>query len=328
MTGSLRWGILATGGIAHSFAADLLVAGTTIAAVGSQTQGRADEFAARFGIPRAHGSYEALAADPDVDVVYVATPHPFHAENALACLRAGKHVLVEKPFTLNRREAAEVAECAAERGLLVQEAMWTRFLPHMRRIRELVRSGAVGEVRAVLADHAQKLSDDPEHRILNPRLGGGALLDLGVYPVSFAWDVLGEPQVIRAVSTQAVTGVDRHTSVLFGYADGAQATLQAQLDGRGTNRAAIIGTEARIEVEPVWYSASGFRLIGSDDREIEHVVCRIDGKGLHCQATAVEEAVAAGLTSTAELPVQESVRIMGCLDEIRAQIGLSYPGEA
>ncbi len=180
MTG-LRWGILATGGIAGAFASDLRTAGLDLVAVGSRSQESADAFAARFGIPRAHASYEALVADPDVDTVSVSTPHPMHHENARLALEHGKHVLVEKAFTLNRTEAEDLQRLAAERGLLAMEAMWTRYLPHMVRIREILAAGTLGDVRAVSADHTQLLPSDPAHRLNAVELGGGALLDLGVF---------------------------------------------------------------------------------------------------------------------------------------------------
>ena len=207
MTDRLRWGILATGGIAHAFTNDLTLNGFTVQAVGSRSQAAADEFAAEFGIPNAHGSYEALVADPEVDVVYVSTPHPLHAANARLVLDAGKHVLVEKPFTLNAREAQEIADLAAARGLLVLEAMWTRYLPHMVRIRELIAEGALGDVRTLIVDHTQKLPDDPAHRINALELGGGALLDLGIYPVSFAWDLFGAPLTIQSTATAPLSYV-------------------------------------------------------------------------------------------------------------------------
>ena len=209
MTDSLRWGILGTGGIADLFVTDLLSNGFTVAAVGSRSQEGADAFAARHGIARAHASYEALVADDEIDIVYVATPHPHHADNAELVLNAGKHALVEKPFTVNAAEARRVTELAAEKKLVVLEAMWTRWLPHMRRIRELLAAGALGEVRALIADHDQKLPTDPEHRLQNLQLGGGALLDLGIYPVSFAWDVFGAPASVHAISSPTPTGVDR-----------------------------------------------------------------------------------------------------------------------
>src|SRR6478609_15127 len=183
--GGLRWGILATGGIAHAFARDLRTAGMALTAVGSRRPEAAEAFAAEFAVDHSHGSYEALVADPDVDIVYISTPHPLHADNAVLALEAGKHVLVEKPFTLNAAEASRVRDVAAEKGLLAMEAMWTRYLPHMVRIRELLAEGALGDVRAVTADHTQSISTDPTHRLNALELGGGALLDLGIYPVSF-----------------------------------------------------------------------------------------------------------------------------------------------
>jgi predicted dehydrogenase len=200
MTKPLRWGILGTGWIADLFVKDLLLTGHQVSSVGSRTQENAERFAARFGIPNAHGSYEHLVADPQVDIVYVATPHPMHAGNAMAALNAGKHVLIEKPITVNAAEARVIVDLAKARKLVVLEAMWTRFLPHMVRIRELIASGALGTVYSVVADHTRDLPDDPQHRLNALELGGGALLDLGIYPVSFAWDILGQPEQILSMA--------------------------------------------------------------------------------------------------------------------------------
>jgi predicted dehydrogenase len=328
MAEHLRWGILATGWIAGQMTADLKVAGIPVTAVGSRDLDSARAFADAHGIPNAHGSYEELVADPEVDVIYVATPHPKHAENALLALDAGKHVLVEKAFTLNSAEARKVVDRAAERGLVVLEAMWTRWLPHMARIRELVASGALGDLRLVLADHGQRLSADPEGRMLNPALGGGALLDLGIYPVSFAWDILGEPDRVLALSTPAVTGVDASTSILLGYPNGAQAILQCVLDASSPVTATVVGTEARIEIASGWYSPTTFRVVRSDGTVLEEYDGRgIEGRGMQFQALELERLVAAGRTSGDILPADESVAIMGTLDEVRRQIGLSFPGE-
>jgi len=324
---TLRWGILGTGGIARAFTSDLNVTGVTVSAVGSRTQQSADAFAATHGIPRAHGSYEALAADPEVDAIYVSTPHPFHAEGALLALEHGKHVLVEKPFTLNAAEARRVVDLAAAKGLVVLEAMWTRWLPHMIRVRELIASGALGEVRAVLADHDQKLPADPAHRINAPELGGGALLDLGIYPVSFAWDVFGAPSSVHAISSPTATGVDRQTAIILGYPGGEQAVLHTQLDARGPSTAAIIGTEARIQIDPVWYTPTSFSLIDASDAVVERFEQQVPGRGMQFQAFELERLVAEGATAGEILPPEESVAIMGTLDEIRRQIGLRYPGE-
>ncbi|MBN9139528.1 MAG: Gfo/Idh/MocA family oxidoreductase [Micrococcales bacterium] len=327
MSERLRWGILGTGGIARAFTSDLNLTGFEVAAVGSRTRQTAEAFAAEFGIPRAHGSYEELAADPEVDAIYVSTPHPYHAENALLALAHGKHVLVEKPFTLNAAEARRVVDLAEANGLVVLEAMWTRWLPHMVRVRELVASGALGEVRALIADHDQRLPLDPAHRIQNPALGGGALLDLGIYPVSFAWDVFGAPASVHAISSPTPTGVDRQTAIILGYPDGEQAVIHTQLDARGPSTAVVVGTEARIEIDPVWYTPTSFSLIDSADAVLERFEQQVPGRGMQFQAAELERLVADGVTAGEILPPAESVAIMGTLDEIRRQIGLRYPGE-
>ena len=328
MAQPVRWGILGTGWIAGQFVGDLLATGHTVAAVGSRSQESADEFAGRFGITTAHGSYEELAADPAIDAIYIATPHPFHYDNAMLVLAAGKHALVEKSFTVNAREARGIVELAAERNLVVLEAMWTRWLPHMVRIREIIAAGTLGDVRTLLADHTQLLPSDPGHRILDPRLGGGALLDLGIYPVSFAWDLFGEPQSVAAISSPAEsTGVDRQTAILLGYPCGRQAVLYAALDTAGPNRATILGTLARIEIDPVWYSATSFSVLAPDGTVLERFDEKVESRGMQFEADALERLVASGQLAGAELPPAESVAIMGTLDEVRRQIGLVYPGE-
>jgi len=324
---SLRWGILGLGGISRKFTADLRIAGLDVVAAGSRARETADRFAAELGVPRAHGSYAALVADPEVDVVYVGTPHPFHAEHALLALRAGKHVLVEKPFTLTAVQAREVVAEAERRGLVVLEAMWTRFLPHMVRVRELVRSGALGEVRALTADHSQRLPADPAHRLQDPALGGGALLDLGIYPVSFAWDVFGAPTAISARSTPTATGVDRQTSVVLTYAGGQQAVTHSALDVAGRNDAVVIGTEARVEIDPTWYRQTSFRLVAPDGRVLETFDGHGPGRGMQHQALELERLVREGRSPHDVLPPAETVAVMETLDEARRQIGLVYPGE-
>ena len=323
----IRWGILGTGFIAHTQTADLIGCGFTVAAVGSRSQGPADAFAAEFGIPVAHGSYEALVADPGVDAIYISTPHPFHAENALLALRAGKHVLIEKPFTLTAGQAVEVVDAAEAAGLVVMEAMWTRFLPHMLRIREIIASGTLGDVRTLIADHNQDLPKDPLHRLNNPALGGGALLDLGIYPVSFAFDIFGAPTVVKALAAKTVTGVDRQTAILLGFDDGRQAVLHSALDTKGPNTASILGTEGRIEVDAVWYSPTTFTVFDSEGEVIERFDTVVAHRGMQFQAWEFERRIREDDRSPAILPAAESARIMETLDAVREQIGLSYPGE-
>ncbi len=327
MPRTLRWGILGPGHIAEKQTRDLLAHDVAVTAVGSRSAERAQQFAKTFGIGRAHGSYAELVADDDVDAVYVASPHSHHYEHARLALEAGKHVLCEKAFTVTAQQAAVLVELAEKRGLVLLEAMWTRFLPHMARIREVIAAGTIGEVRTVIADHLQRLPTAPDHRLNNPHLAGGALLDLGIYPISFAWDILGAPSSIKAVGAMSATGVDRSTSVVLGYPGGEQAIVTTALDARGPNRASIVATEGRIEIEATWYAPTAFTVYDSDDGVVERYETDIVGEGSQFQAFEVERLVGAGLTAGTILPPSESVAIMGSLDEIRRQIGLDYPAD-
>lgn len=328
MAAQIRWGILATGWIADLFTKDLILTGHAVTAVGSRSPASADRFAKALGIPTAHGSYEALVADPNVDIIYIATPHPQHISAAKLALNAGKHILVEKAFTLNAAEAAEIVALAQAKGLVVLEAMWTRFLPHMKRIREILKAGMIGEVRSITADHRQKLPDDPKHRLNALDLGGGALLDLGIYPISFAWDVLGKPSAIQATATFRETGADAQVATIFHYANGAIATTLSSSDSAGPNRAAVVGTKGRIEIDHVWYSPTTFRVYDNSNNVIETFDHAVAGRGMQFQADEAERLIAAGLTAGDIMPPSQSVEIMATLDEVRRQIGLHYPGES
>jgi predicted dehydrogenase len=312
----LRWGIMGTGGIAGAFARDLqLTESGVVAAVGSRTADSAERFAREHRIPTRHRSYEALADDPDVDVVYVATPHPMHHANARLALEAGKPALVEKPFTMTADEARDLVGLARTKGLFLMEAMWTRFLPHVRHIRELLPS--LGDVVTVAADHGQWFADDPAFRLFAPELGGGALLDLGIYPVSFASMVLGPPERVAAMATPAFTGVDAQMSMLFGYASGAQAVLTCTLSAVSPTTASIVGTDARIEVDGPFYAPASFTFIPREGerRRFEYVD---EGRGLRHQADEVALRLAAGETESPLMPPAETVSIMTTMDEVLA----------
>jgi predicted dehydrogenase len=236
--------------------------------------------------------------------------------------------LVEKPLTVNAGQARLLVALAESNNLLLLEAMWTRFLPHMARIREIIAAGTLGDVRSLIADHTQSLPDDPDHRINSLALGGGALLDLGIYPVSFASALFGRPETILASATFKDTGADAQIATIFRYPGGQIASLLSASDAKGPNTASILGTEGRIDIDAVWYSPTSFRVVNSANELIEsYETPAIVGRGMHFQAVEAERLVAAGLITSELLTVAESVQIMETLDEIRAQIGLVYPGE-
>ncbi|MEO6885918.1 MAG: Gfo/Idh/MocA family oxidoreductase [Jatrophihabitantaceae bacterium] len=321
----IRWGILATGGIAHAFARDLaLLPDAEIAAVGSRTQGAADAFGDEFGIPHRHPSYAALVADPAVDAVYVSTPHPGHRDAALMAIQAGKAVLCEKPFAMDAAQSLEMIVAAREHGTFLMEAMWTRFLPHIGRIREILAAGTLGELVYLTAEHGQWFAHDPAFRLFAPELGGGALLDLGIYPVSFAHLVFGTPARITAVSDAAFTGVDATTSAILQYDGGAHAVLTTSLAAASGNPAAIYGSEARLEIDGWFYTPTTFRVITRDGTVLESYHVPHEGHGLRHQAAEVGRCLRAGLTESPLLPLDDTLAIMRTLDEIRRQIGLDY----
>jgi predicted dehydrogenase len=315
----VQWGILGTGGIARTFVTDLQLSDFGVAtAVGSRSQGSADRFADELGIANRHVGYESLVADPDVDVVYVATPHPMHRDNAILALRAGKHVLVEKPFTMNAVEAREIVQVARENGRFAMEAMWTRFLPHIAVIRDWLARGVLGDIVTVIADHGQWFAEDPEFRLFAPELGGGALLDLGVYPVSFASMVLGTPDRIVSMSDPAFTGVDAQTSMVFGYDRGAQAVLTCSLRAKSPTRASIVGTDARIEIAGDFYAPTNITLIPRHGVETS-IESAHEGRGLRHQADEVARRLAAGDLESPLMPLDETISIMETMDTVLAQ---------
>ena len=325
MTHMTRWGIIGAGGIATKFCEDLeLLPDHDVVAVGTRTAGSADAFAARFGVAHVHPTYADLVADPDVDAVYVATPHPMHHDAAMLAIEAGKAVLVEKPFTMDTSEARSLVDAARARGTFLMEAMWTRFLPHVAAIREVLASGRRGELVLVTAEHGQWFAQDPAFRLFAPELGGGALLDLGIYPVSFASMVLGAPEHVTAVSDPAFTGVDAQTSVVLRYAGGAHAVLTTTLRSYTTNGAAINGTDGRIEIDGTFYAPTSFSVVTRDGGRERVELPRV-GNGLRFEAAEVGRCLREGLAESPYLPLDETVAILETMDEIRRQIGLTYP---
>ena len=321
------WGILATGGIAHAFTSDLQTAGLRVAAVGSRSAERAQAFADQYGIPHAHGSWEALAADPSVDVVYVATPHPAHLDAARVVLEHGTHVLVEKPFTLNEGEARQILDLAQQRGLIALEAMWTRWLPHMLEIHDVLAAGTIGDPQVLIADHLQSISQDPSHRLNDPQLGGGALLDLGVYPISFAHDLFGEPADVEFAAEMGPTGVDRRVSGTLVHEEGRHTVFTTASNLPGTNRAAIVGTAGSIEIEATWYTPTGYTVFDAEHAVVRHSHPEVAGRGMQYQALEVERLIRDGLTTSDRMTPEGTLAVMRTMDRIRDGMGLVYPQE-
>jgi predicted dehydrogenase len=294
-------------------------------AVGSRAQERADEFAARHAIPTAHGSYEALVTDPAVDVVYVASPHSEHLEHALLAIAAGKNVLVEKAFTVNAAEADQVFEAARNAGVFVMEAMWTRFLPHVVVMRDILAAGEIGELVGVIADHGQNMGHHPAtHRLHDRALAGGALLDLGVYPVSFAHDLFGPPDRVSAIGALTPNGVDGQVSMALGFG-AVQASLHTTLESNTATTAVVFGTHGRIDVEGRFYAPTRFTVVRDDGTRWNHDGI-VDG-GMQYEAAEVARCVAAGLSESPLMTWQGTLEVMRTMDEVRRQIGLTYPSE-
>jgi predicted dehydrogenase len=321
---TVRWGILGTGGIAASFAADLpLVPGAELAAVGSRTDAAAAAFASRFDIPRAHGSWAALAADPDVDVIYVATPHAFHLDAALTCLRGGKAVLCEKPMTLDLATSTQLVDEARARNLFLMEAMWMRCNPAIRRITELVAEGAIGEITAVHADFGLQGPFDATHRLRDPALGGGALLDLGVYPLNLAHLILGAPDSVQSWAHLTPEGVDDNTGILLGYDSGAVAVLTCSLIGETRNAATITGTLGRIDLPSGFFVPRSFTLNRAGTPP-EELTFPFEGSGYQYEAAEVQRCLTSGLPESPLMPHATTLELMHQMDKIRTQINVTY----
>jgi predicted dehydrogenase len=320
----IRWGILSTGGIATRFVEDLaLLDGAILAAVGSRTLDAAQTFSVAHGAEAAYGSWAELAADPSLDVIYVANPHTGHHEAARLCLEAGRAVLIEKPITLDLASAQDLVSLANEKNLFLMEAMWMRTNPVIRRVRELVADGAIGEVTHVGADFGLAGPFPPEHRLRNPDLGGGALLDLGVYPLTFASLFLGTPERVHATAALTAEGVDRNTAIALRYAGGGVATLHCGISGDTSIRATITGTAGRIEMPRRFYCPDSFTLVRGD--VAEQVSMPLRGNGLGYEAEEVMRCLREGLLESPLVPQADTLAIMATMDEIRAQIGVTYP---
>jgi len=328
MGGTLRFGIVGAGWIARKFADDLAHAeGCSLAAVGSRDLAKAKAFAeACVQRPAAFGSYEELAASRDVDIVYIATPHNRHRDDALLCLRAGKHVLVEKPLALNRAQAEEIAAEAKRRGLFAMEAFWTRFLPASVSLMERLRGGELGEPSMIVADLSFRRDYDPASRLFDPALAGGSLLDVGIYPIGFAVMAAGRlPSSWSGVARLAPTGVDEAAAMTLSVPGGLLASLSCGFAGEGHKDGLVYGKKRSARLERCWMS-KGWR-ITEEDRVVEEYRDPSPGMGYQHEAAHAALCVSRGVTDSPVMPIAESCAIMGIMDDLRKAWGVKYPGE-
>ena len=326
MVEPIRWGILATGNIASTYVEDLaLLDDCRVTAVASRSSDRAAAFAKKYDIPHAWDSVQALAQDPDVDVVYVATPHSHHYIPTIQLLEAGKHVLCEKAFAYNAGQAKTMFNVAREHQRFLMEAMWTRCNPAIREMRRAIKEGMIGDVVAVHANFAINGDFGPTHRLRNPDLAGGALLDLGVYPITLAHLVLGVPEAVHAESIMTPEGVDAYTAMTLRY-PGAVAQLSCSFIGGAANEVTISGNEGRIRLYDYAYRPSGYTLerYGEAPREFEAPYV---GHGYVHEALEVHRALRQGRLESTLVPPSGTIEVMEIMDEVRKQIGLHYPGE-
>lgn len=324
---SFKWGVLGTGGIASSFVEDLTRAQAhEVVAVGSRTLSKAEEFAKNLSIPHSYGSYEELVNDSNVDAIYVATPHPFHEEHTLLALNAGKPVLCEKPFAITAKQTQTMIDCARKNNVALLEAMWMRYLPHISIVREILSSGVLGNIQTIEADHGQRLADQNIARLMDPHLAGGALLDLGIYPVSFAHLVLGTPSRITARAVMTDGGVDAQTSAIFDYSNGAQAVINTTMVAQTPCRAVVSGLLGRLEIDSTFYNPAAMRVILFDGTVTEYPNNYV-GHGLREQAIEMARVVGCGELESPLMSWSETLSVMQVMDQIRDQIGLVYPFE-
>jgi len=318
---TLRWGVIAPGGIADAWVGALHAqTDQRVHAVGSRSLDRAQAFANKHGIERAYGSYEELAGDPDIDIVYIASPHSEHLEHALVAIGAGKHVLIEKPIAVSADEARQIQAAAKAAGLFAMEALWSRFLPQHSIVAQLIADGVLGEIRSASADFGVAFTYDPQHRIFNPALGGGGLLDLGVYPGWFLHFVLGAPQKVTATGTLSPTGVDAQAAVALDFATGAQAVFTTSTGVSTPSIGVVSGTLARIVFPGPYQSPGGFTVRSSEGETLDWAKPAEEG-GLAYQATAVAEAIAAGHLEHPKHTLQDTIEVLEVIDSARAQLG-------
>jgi predicted dehydrogenase len=322
----VRWGVLATGKIARAFATALrLLDDAEVAAVAARRLESAEAFAGEFGIGTAYGDYRALVEDPAVDVVYVATPHALHHEHVLMALEAGKAVLCEKALTLTEAQAAEIVAVAREKRLFLMEAMWMRCNPMIRRLQQVLATGELGQVTQVRADLGFRVDSPPTDRLLAPELGGGALLDMGVYPLTFAWLFLGAPATVAAAGTLSDQGVDLNVALALAYDRGAVASLTASMTGPSPRTASIATDTGRFDLADSFHHPTRATWVSGD--HVQTLEEPMLGGGLAHEAIEVMRCLRNGETESPLVPLDESVALMGLMDRVRGDLGVRYAAD-
>lgn len=326
MENKLRWGILGPGKIARSFADDLqLVKGSVLTAVASRSAEKAEAFRKEYGADIAYGSYEELYRSDKVDVIYIATPHTYHASQAISAMEHGKHVLCEKPMGVNATEVRQMIASAEKNGVFLMEALWSRFNPSIRKVKELADQGALGQIRYLQADFAfYALDRDPRGRLLNPELAGGSLLDIGIYPVFLAYLMMGKPSRILSVTKKFDQQVEVQTAIIFEYENG-MAQLFSGLASHSEMRATISGTKASAYLHDAWHKAQGYTLEKERERQ-SHKLPTL-GKGYSHEIIEVEECLKNGRLQSPNWSLENSLDLICLLDELRKQHQLSFPFE-
>jgi predicted dehydrogenase len=325
MSTKTRWGVIATGWVSNNFAeATKLLPEAELAAVGSRSRESANAFGEKHGIPRRHGSYEDLVADPDVEAVYVGTPHNLHHANTLMALDAGKHVLCEKPLAVNAGQAGEMIEAARKKGLFLMEAMWTRFVPVWVDLKGRLDSGEFGQIGFLYSSFGEAVPYEPEGRAYNPQLAGGALLDLGVYPISLASWLLGKPDTMTSRVRMTDTGVDQRNAMIFTYPDGSFASLSTAMDVTTACESEIAAEKAFIRVKRHWFQAQSYEVVTPDGTD---VVSRPFENGFQFEIAHAMKRIGKGQIDSEVMPLDESLEIARTMDALRGEWGLKYPFE-
>lgn len=328
----IRWGILGAGRIARKFAADLnYVEDAQLVAVASRTQENADAFAAEFNIKYSHGNYEDLVNNAEVDIIYIATTHNFHYDNTLFCLNHGKAVLCEKPFAMNARQVKKMIQLAREKNVFLMEALWTKFLPHYNKAAEMIKDGLIGDIRSIRADFGFRPNEPVSPRLYDPALGGGSLMDIGIYPVFLTLSLLGKPDEIQATMSPANTGVDLQCAMLFKYSNGALAQLFSTNDSNTLTEADIYGTKGSIRLKGRFHEHSGKVEFNTTtyEEEAEYVAFEKDngGWGYQYEARHAGDCLRQGLKESPVMTHQDSIDLIETLDAIRAKAGIHYPAD-